>query len=97
MRASEAAHYGLVNFVVPASEVMTKARSLAQELAEKAPLAVAALKEIVRETEPLSVEEAFALTKSRKLPAYRRMLTSKDFREGPRAFAEKRKPIFVGR
>jgi crotonobetainyl-CoA hydratase len=48
---------------------------------------------------PLSVQEAFARTKRGRsgLPAYERMLTSEDFLEGPRAFAEKRKPVWKGK
>lgn len=95
--AKEAAHYGLVNAVVPAPQLLPTARALAQQIAEGAPLAVAALKEVVRALEPLSIEQGFALMKSGKLPAYQRMLRSEDFREGPRAFAEKRKPRFRGR
>lgn len=96
MGTAEAAHYGLVNAVVPGSTLTNKVRQLADDLDTKAPLAVAALKEIVRETEHLSIKEAFALTKSGKLAAYTRMLNSNDLREGPLAFAEKRTPNFTG-
>ncbi len=95
--AREAAHYGLVNAAVPRQELMQTARRVASELASRAPLAVAAIKEVVRATEHLSLQDSFSLVKSRTLPVYKRMLESEDFREGPRAFAEKRPPKFTGR
>ena len=73
MGAAEAFKFGLVNVVVPSGQLMARARSLAHEIAEKAPLAVAALKEIIRSTEHLSVGQAFAMTRSGTLPAYQRM------------------------
>ncbi|MEE8247400.1 MAG: enoyl-CoA hydratase-related protein [Alphaproteobacteria bacterium] len=97
MGAAEAAGYGLVNAVVPGAEVMAKARELAATIAAGAPLAVQAIKEVVRGIEAASVEDAFAAVASRSFPVYARMLTSEDHEEGPRAFAEKREPNFKGR
>ena len=97
MSAAEAAGYGLVNAVVPGAEVMAKARELAATIAAGAPLAVQAIKEVVRGIEAASVEDAFAAVASRSFPVYARMLTSEDHDEGPRAFAEKREPNFKGR
>jgi len=97
MGAREAAQHGLVNRVYSAAELLPAARELANQIATGAPLAVTAIKEVVRETENLTVREAMELVKSKKLPTYRAMLESEDFKEGPRAFAEKRKPNFRGR
>ena len=97
MDAAEAAHYGLVNAVVPGPQVMGKAREWARTLAEAAPLAVQAIKEALRAFESLSTEQCFALTRGGKLPVYERMSGSEDRTEGVRAFVEKRKPVFQGR
>ena len=97
MDAAEAARWGLVNFAVPRAELMSVARSLAARIAAAAPLALAAVKEVVAATEPLSIEAGFANLRTGRHPAYQAMLGSDDFREGPRAFAEKRPPVWHGR
>jgi crotonobetainyl-CoA hydratase len=97
MSAEEALQWGLVNAVVPGSELLAKARALAQEIAQGAPLALAAVKEVVRETEGLELPAAYAHLRSGGLAAYERMLASEDAQEGPRAFAEKRSPIWRSR
>ncbi|MFQ5939157.1 MAG: enoyl-CoA hydratase-related protein [Alphaproteobacteria bacterium] len=97
MGAAEAAHYGLVNAVVPGPQVMDKAREWARTLAEAAPLAVQAIKEVLHAFESLSTERCFALMRSGKLSVYERMSASEDRLEGVRAFVEKRKPVFRGR
>ena len=97
MAAEEAARWGLVNRVVGATDLLENARDLAEKIAACAPLAVAASKDVVRRTETLSIGEAFALVRSGGSGAYTAMLESEDSREGARAFAEKRVPVWQGR
>lgn len=95
MGAEEAARWGLVNAVVPSA--MAHARDLAALLASGPPLALAAIKAVVRETETLTNEACYALMRSGKLAAFEAMLASRDAKEGPRAFAEKRQPVWQGK
>ncbi|MFQ6017845.1 MAG: carnitinyl-CoA dehydratase [Kiloniellaceae bacterium] len=97
MDAAEAARWGLVNAVVPLAELMTTAQSLAERIAATAPLSVAAVKEVVRATETLGVEQAYATMRGGRLRVYQRLLASEDAKEGPRAFAEKRRPVWRGK
>jgi crotonobetainyl-CoA hydratase len=97
MPATEAAHHGLVNAVTPKDRAMHRARELARVIAAGAPLSVRATKELVRRTEMMSIEEAMKAIHARAFPIYAAMLTSEDRQEGPRAFAEKRKPMWKGR
>ena len=95
MGAEEAARWGLVNAVVPSA--MERAREFATLLASGPPLALAAVKAVVRETETLANAQCYALMRSGKLAAFEAMLSSQDAREGPRAFAEKREPVWQGK
>jgi crotonobetainyl-CoA hydratase len=92
--AAEAQRIGLINRVVPAGELLTAARALADELLECAPLALQASKQVMLQ----SLDEPdFARAMTRRYEAAERMLASEDAIEGPRAFADKRKPIWKGK
>ncbi len=97
MPASEALHHGLINAVVPADRLMDQARDWARMIVDGAPLSVRAIKEVLRDSEKMSVAEAFRAVRERRFPIHAAMLRSEDHIEGPRAFAEKRKPVWKGR
>jgi crotonobetainyl-CoA hydratase len=97
MGAEEAVRWGLANRMVPAADLLGTALSLAGEMVAGAPLAVAAVQEVLAATAGLGVREGFARLRSGDLTAYDRMLSSDDAVEGPRAFAEKRPPQWQGR
>jgi crotonobetainyl-CoA hydratase len=88
---------GIVNAVVPASDLMGKARDYAQKIVDAAPLAVQATKACWHSTAHLSIREAFEMIHTGQVPAHEVMMNSPDYQEGSRAFAEKRKPVWSGR
>ena len=97
MEAEEALALNLVNRVVAPEALLDSALELADTMAQSAPLAIAAARDILRATEGLEVEEGYKLMRSGVLPSYSAMLTSEDALEGPRAFAEGRTPEWKGR
>ncbi len=97
LTAADAEALGLVNRVVPSRELARAAFCLAESICAAAPLAVRAVLEIVRETECADVHQGFEILRSGRLGAYRAMLDSADAREGPRAFADRRTPVWQGR
>lgn len=97
MDAREAKQWGIVSEIVPIADLMTRARELADLLADGPPLVFAAIKETVRETSHLSIQAAFDLVTKRKLKTVDILYSSEDQKEGARAFAEKRRPQWKGR
>ena len=97
MDAAEAVRWGLVNQVVPADQLLRVAHALARQMVQAAPLALAAVKQVLRATEGQTVPQAYQTLRTGDLPAYRTMLVSEDAQEGPQAFAQKRAPVWRGR
>lgn len=91
--AHEAYRIGLINYVVPAGQVMAKAEELARKIAANGPVAVRKIKETVLRALSVSLEEGFQLENE----SARAILATEDAKEGPRAFVEKRKPKYTGR
>jgi len=91
--AQEAYGMGLINEIVPAADLMATTERWANDILECSPLSVRLTKEAVLEGLNMSVEEAMQADR----PRMARLLASEDFIEGPKAFAEKRKPQWKGR
>lgn len=96
MGAEEAERHGLVNYLTD-EDPLLKAREIARGIANLAPLSIQASKALVRDMETMSERDAFFATSSKQFATHVRMLESEDHEEGPRAFAEKRDPVWKGR
>ncbi len=91
--AAEALSIGLIGHVVPDGQALGQALEIAAAIAANGPVAVRAILRVIRETEGMAENEAFALEAKVGMSVF----ASEDAKEGPRAFAEKRKPEFRDR
>ncbi len=91
--AAEALRIGLVDEVVPAAELMTRARALAEKIATKSPVALSLMKEAVRASMRAPLDEGLR----QEITLFGLAFSSEDKREGVAAFLGKRTPEFTGR
>lgn len=91
--APEAHRMGLVNRVVPASELMTEARAMAAALATKAPIAVRYIIDAVNKGLDMGLADAQVF----EATLFGLVASTDDMREGTRAFLDKRKAEFTGK
>jgi len=93
VKAPEAKQIGLVSHLVPHGEALAKAREIADAICANGPLAVQAVLRSLRETEGMPEADALKV----ELQIGQPIFGTEDAREGPTAFAQKRKPEFKGR
>ena len=91
--ARDALAIGLIGHVVPDGQALAKAREIARVIGENGPLAVEAVLRTLHETDGMPEAEALA----HEFDYGWRVFQSADAQEGPRAFKEKRKPVFQRR
>ena len=92
LTAEDAHGHGLLNLLVEPGQALEAACKLAREVAENAPLAVVASKQLIAGSHTWPTDEMFARQKTLVAP----VINSKDALKGARAFAEKRAPVWGG-
>ena len=92
VNATDALAMGLVNQIVAPELVLDTARKLAERMAENGPLAMRKAKETMLRSSGRPLDEAFQLEDE----CAKVVMRSNDAKEGPRAFTEKRRPVFTG-
>lgn len=91
--AQRALELGLINAVAPADKLLETAISLAERVIVNAPIAIKGTKELAYKSWNMSIPDAFDLSGKIRDRIYK----SEDSKEGPRAFAEKRAPVWKNR
>ncbi|HEV2264513.1 MAG TPA: enoyl-CoA hydratase-related protein [Stellaceae bacterium] len=91
--AAEAFRLGLVNRVVAGADLLPEALALAENLAAKPPLTLAAMLAAIHRGMDASIDDGLALEEA----AFARIVPTHDAQEGVAAFVEKRRPTFLGR
>lgn len=90
IKAQEALSLGLINKIVPKEELETQALQWAAELARKSPVAIRIAKKAFYQSEDMSYPDQFAFMNE----VFARLCTTKDAKEGVKAFFEKRIPVW---
>ena len=84
-----------MNEVVPQSEALAAAERWAETICKNSPMSIRASKQTIQIGLGVSLEQAMA--EQRDYPAVKAMAASQDYIDGPKAFAEKRSPKWLGR
>jgi enoyl-CoA hydratase/carnithine racemase len=91
--AQRAYEIGVVQKIVPREQLLAEAGRIAEVITQNAPLAVQGIKKVVMTARDMPIEYSWKFAHLVEQRVYR----SEDFSEGPKAFAEKRKPQWKGR
>lgn len=95
--AKEANQWGIINHIYKNDDLMAEAWKMAEMLASGPPLVYAAIKEIVRDAEDAKFQDAMNRITKRQLSTVDILYGSEDNKEGAKAFAEKREPVWKGK